>query len=89
MPLPSVNQLKRAVELAEKIQTLQDELDGLLGQSSSAAVTRPTRGRPPGSAAKKKPGSRGGRRNMSDEARERIAEAQRRRWAKYNKDKNS
>ena len=87
--LPSVHQLKRAVDLAEKIQSLQDELNGLLGSSSSALEVRPRRGRPPGSTAKKTRGSRGGRRNMSPEARERIADAQRRRWAQYNKDKNS
>lgn len=89
MSLPSVHQLKRAVDVAEKIQTLQHELDSLLGQNSSSPVTRATRGRPAAPAPKHKRSSRGGRRNMSPEARERIAEAQRRRWAKYNKDKNS
>ena len=74
---PSITQLKRAIEISERIQQLQQELDSILGgstqvsaSSSPAPATKGKRGRP------RKKG------NLSPEARERIAAAQRARWAK-------
>jgi hypothetical protein len=63
----SASQLRRAAALQEKIETLQQELAQILGDSSSPA----TAGKP----AKKK-------RTMSAAARKKIAAAQRARWAK-------
>lgn len=95
---PSVGQLKRAVELAEKIAGLQEELDSLLGRatqgsrSSQASQTAaPTRGRgqqspEKGAATTAKVGKGSRRRTMSPEAREKIAAAQRARWAKQKKE---
>jgi hypothetical protein len=74
----SVDQLKRAIEIAEQIQQLEGELSeivrGLGGRpvadSKPAVVITATKTR------------RRKKRTMSPEARERIAAAQRARWAK-------
>jgi hypothetical protein len=76
---PSISQLQRAIEIKEQIEKLEGELKALLGSSVgggtvSSAVAAPVaakRGRP----RKNKGG-------LSPEARERIAAAQRARWAK-------
>jgi hypothetical protein len=71
-PLTSVDQLKRAIAVAEQIEKLQGELSAILGgQSPTPTVSPKTE-----SAGKK------GKRTMSMEAREKIAAAQRARWAK-------
>jgi hypothetical protein len=63
----SPKQLRRAATLKEKIESLQADLARLLGGSAAPAPGKPGRRK---------------RRKMSAEARARIAEAQRRRWAK-------
>lgn len=65
----TVAQLKRAIEIRQQIEDLQDELATLGGGRKPG---RP--GRPPGSGRK---------RRMSAEGRARIAAAARARWAKY------
>lgn len=65
-------QLKKAASLADKIEKLQKELASILGGSSAGAKTAKA------PKAKKK-------RVMSAEAREKIAAAQRKRWAKQKK----
>jgi hypothetical protein len=70
----NVDQLKRAIQLAEQIETLQTELNQLfevLGDGGSEA-----------SPAAASAGTPRKRRKMSKAARERIAAAQRARWAK-------
>jgi hypothetical protein len=69
----SVEQLKRAVEIKEQIDALQNELDGLL--SGAGRVGRP---RGPG---RPKLGRPPGRRGMSPAARAAISAAQKARWA--------
>ncbi len=84
----SLEQLKRAVEIHEQIEKLQAELATLLGQSGGAK-----RGRKPGvksersggGVVKGTPAKKKGKRAMSPEAREKIATAQRKRWAKTKK----
>jgi hypothetical protein len=70
MPTITIDQIKRALHVAEEIEKLQGELNRILGGSVSA---------PPAAApeAVKK-----GKRTMSESARARIAAAQRARWAK-------
>jgi hypothetical protein len=70
-------QLKRAIELREQLDALQQQLS----QIGSAPAKRGP-GRPPGKA--KPPGKR----VMTDEWRAKIAAAQRRRWAKRAKQKS-
>jgi hypothetical protein len=70
----SSSQLRRAAVLTEKIETLQGELNQLLGAEGEASPRLSFLGR-----------GRGGRRKMSPAARARIAQAQRARWAKYRK----
>lgn len=71
---PSIGQLKRAVAIAEQIETLQAELASIFGGTSSASPTTQ-----PQSA---KPSQKAGRRTMSPEARARIAASTRARWAR-------
>lgn len=82
---PSVEQLKRALELAQEIKRLETELTSVLGNHnvSGGAASKPAAAnhRAPVASAEK-PAKRGGKRPLSAEARERIAAAQRRRWAK-------
>jgi hypothetical protein len=63
--------LRRAAALKEKIQSLQRELERLLGGRAEpvAATGRPRK-----------------KRKMSAEGKARIAEAQRRRWAKVRRE---
>jgi hypothetical protein len=67
--MPTTAQLKKAVIISEKLDALEAELAALLGGSTASAK----RGRPPGKPVKKN--------GMSDEGRQRIAEAQKKRWA--------
>jgi hypothetical protein len=87
----SVAQLKRAVEIKEQIDSLQNELDELLSGprvGRPRGPGRPRLGRPPGSgklsaAPKADPGNgRRGKRRMSKEWRDKIAAATKERWAK-------
>jgi plasmid stabilization system protein ParE len=65
----TVAQLKRAIEIRQEIENLQDELSSL---GDGAKPGRPAKlGRPPG------------KRRMSAAGRARIAAAARARWAKY------
>lgn len=83
---PSVTQLKRAIEVAEKIQALEAELAAILG----GAVVASKRGRKPNAVKaieevvkKEKEKTKTKRKRvLSPEARERIAAAQRKRWGK-------
>ena len=68
----SSSQLRRAAALQEKIEGFQQELAQLLGGSSKASAASAHAGEKP---AKKK-------RVMSAAARKKIADAQRKRWAK-------
>ena len=92
---PSLSQLKRAVQIAEQIEALRAELNGILGEAPATAAAAPTparRGRKPKAetlalaAAAASNGAEAPRvkrkYNMSPEAREKIAAAQKRRWAK-------
>lgn len=73
MTTPSSAQLKRAARIVEKIESLEKELAEILGQASGASNA--DKGAKPAKVKKAK-------RNMSPEAREKIAAAQRKRWAK-------
>lgn len=73
---PTVDQLKKAVVLAEQIQTLQAELAALLGGEESLPSTG-RRGRVPKALVTGKKA-----RVISPEGRARIAAAQKVRWAK-------
>lgn len=74
---PSISNLKRAIEIAEQIERLQSQLAALVGGGSAPAPAAAS-----ATAPKKTRGRRGGKRTLSPEARERIAAAQRARWAK-------
>jgi hypothetical protein len=67
----SSQQLRRALVLKEQIESLEQELSGILGNKGGLA-TRAIR-----------TGRRRRRGQFSPEARERIAAAQRARWAKH------
>lgn len=71
----SSQQLRRALEIKEKIEALEAQLSSLLGTPAPATVTSAPEAPP---AARKS----GGRRPMSPEARARIVAAQKLRWAK-------
>lgn len=70
----STEQLQRALEIKQQIESLQDELNSIGGASVGVkrGPGRPKLGRPPGS----------GRKTMSPAARKAIGAAQKARWAK-------
>jgi hypothetical protein len=72
----SVTELRKVLQIKEEIATLEAELKEVLGSPSSPAVAKAV-SRVIATPARK----RGGRRKLSPEARERIAAAQRARWA--------
>ena len=81
MPNNSINQLKRAVQLAEQIDRLEAELNQILANAGGKASSTPSAA-PKAAAsttAAPKAGKKGG---MSAAGRARIAAAQKARWAK-------
>jgi hypothetical protein len=76
---PTLSQLQRALEIAEEIQRLEEELQSVLGGRNVAAA--PTLKKVTASAAPAGPGKRGGRRTFSAETRAKMAAAQQARWA--------
>lgn len=74
--MPTTAQLKKAVIISEKLDALEAELAALLGGSSKSAKAA----KDPKAQKEKKT-----KRVMSPEAREKIAAAQRKRWAKSKK----
>lgn len=83
--IPSAETLRRAGDILKEIEQLQGELAGLFG----GAPTGKRRGRPPGSGAGTAARGIRKRRKMSSEARARIAEAAKARWARYRAEKKS
>ncbi|MDB6154708.1 MAG: hypothetical protein JWL90_3161 [Chthoniobacteraceae bacterium] len=84
---PSVQQLQRAVQIAEQIEALEQELNSLLSQSAPASAPAPAKTSQSNGSAKQAPAAKSkpagkGKRTMSPETREKIAAAQRARWAK-------
>ncbi len=76
----SSSQLRRAAALQEKIEGLQDELAQLLGGSSSKGSKASKSYAASESSVGEKPAKK--KRVMSAAARKKIADAQRKRWAK-------
>jgi hypothetical protein len=90
MITPSLENLKRAIEVAEQIEKLQAELASLFGGKAPKAATGKTsrrRGRP--AKADKPVKEKKPKRQMSEEARARIVAAQKKRWAKIKKEKKA
>lgn len=82
MHIPTIDELKRALHLGERIEELQKELHSIFGNAGAKALDLATSGMKAAtkgiqsiSVTKKKP-------KFSKAAREAIAEAQRMRWAK-------
>ena len=75
MPITTIDQLKRALAVAEQIQKLEEEYAAIMGGKAPAAVS----GAPAPSVNKK-----GKRKPFSAEARAKMAAAQKARWAKKN-----
>ncbi len=75
---PSVAQLKRAIKIAEQIESLEAELAGILGRD--AVATRKAGRKPAAAPAEGRKTKR--KYNFSPEARAKIAAAQKARWAR-------
>lgn len=90
MSLPTPENLKRAVEIVGKIESLKAELTALL-YGGKPAKTPGKRGRPAKTdkpaKAPKAPKAAKPKRQLSEEARARIIAAQKKRWAKVKKAK--
>lgn len=84
-PVPTIASLKEALLIAEKIQRLQSDLVSVLqGTNLNTLGIGKKRGRPakvdqPATVPAKK--TVGKKRAMSEEGRQRIIEAQKKRWA--------
>ena len=74
--MPTTSELKKAVIISEKLDVLNAELAAILGGSSTPAKSV---------KASKAAKAKKTKRTMSPEAREKIAAAQRKRWAKQKK----
>ena len=77
---PTLQQLQRALALAEQIQKLEDELRALMG---GEATPRADGGgeQPTSEKGTKGKGKRGGRRTFSAETKAKMAASQKARWA--------
>lgn len=74
--MPTTAQLKQAVKLSEKLDALNAELASIMGGSGKKVKA---------AKADKPKAEKKTKRTMSPEAREKIAAAQRKRWAKSKK----
>lgn len=81
---PSVDQLKQAIKLSEQIQKLEAELAAILGNSGAVKTVRAYVRKDKSAAASTRK-----KRVISPEGKERIAAAQRARWAKQKKAKKA
>lgn len=87
MSLPTPENLKRAVEIVGKIESLKAELTALL-YGGKPTKTPGKRGRPAkADKPAKAPKAAKPKRQLSEEARARIIAAQKKRWAKVKKAK--
>jgi hypothetical protein len=77
--MPTTTQLKKAIQIAEQIQSLEAELAGIL---SGVGMGNGLVDAPEGKGSTKAPKKRRKRSKMSPEGRARIAAAQKLRWAK-------
>jgi hypothetical protein len=84
MPLPSLSQLHRALQIQEQIQTLEAELQSIMAGGESTRIS----GRKIGKLVPAEPKAKG-KRTMSAASRARIATAQRARWAKSKGEKGA
>ena len=84
--IPSLEQLKRAAKVAEQIAKLEAELQSIL--SSGKPRGRKAASSPISVTTEAKPRKKRAR-NISPEARARIAEAQKARWAKFRKEQKA
>lgn len=75
--IPSVKQLRRATEIAEQIEKLEQELRSVLGQEAPARQSADASA--PAQAPKKRLQVRK-KRTVSPEARAKMAAGQRKRW---------
>ena len=73
-------QLRKAADIKDKIDALQDQLSKLLGGSSNGVATK-RRGRTAAKATTAKPAKRG-RRKMSATAKARLSAMAKARWKK-------
>ena len=76
--------LKRAATLKFRIEELESALEKVLSVAASDSPQTPKASRKPARKAAKKTGKKRGRRKMSAEARQKIGDAQRRRWKAQN-----
>ncbi len=89
MPTPSISDLKRALAIQEQIDSLEAELRSVLGGGPPARPpSAPSAGRSGAKAAAAPFPKKAKRRQLSPEARARIVTAQKKRWAKFRKQKS-
>lgn len=75
MKTPTIHQLKRGLQIAEQIATLESEMAAIFKGGESPALSS--------SARAKVPGTRGGKRRLSPQALANIRAAQKKRWANF------
>ena len=85
--IPSTDTLRRAGEILQEIEKLQQEMASLFGGSSGATPASARSGSKSVRASADAGRPAGKRRSMSPEARARIAAAARARWARYRSEK--
>ncbi|TLD71479.1 hypothetical protein FEM03_08110 [Phragmitibacter flavus] len=88
--MPSIQQIKQAIAVAEKIEALEAQLAGIWGTKKAPSAVAVEAAAETSEVPKKRGKAKKAvkaKRVMSPEAREKIAEAQRRRWAKSAKTK--
>lgn len=87
MPTPTLEQLRRAIEISEQISKLEAELASVLGQARSAGGRRAyTRRKTPTAGA---PGRKRKKVKISPEGLANIIAAQKRRWAKVKREQKA
>ncbi|MSP98477.1 MAG: hypothetical protein EXR29_14920 [Betaproteobacteria bacterium] len=86
-PIPSLAQLRRAVEISEQIATLQASLAAVLGEASSPAAVVTSPAAPKAVTSPAAPKAKAPKPAFSPEALARISAATKARWEKFRADK--
>lgn len=89
MKIPTIDQLKKALHLHERIEGLQHELRSIFGKAGTTVLELASTGMKAASKGIESMGTRKKRRKLSAASKKAIAEGQKKRWAKVRDEKKA
>lgn len=87
MHIPTIDELKKALHLGERIEALQHELASIFGKAGTTVLEFASTGMKAAAKGIESMGTRKKRRKLSAASKKAIAEGQKKRWAKVRDEK--